>query len=247
MELLNSTEKGRKVIYAVCINADSPYILDRVRLVHRLGGNAVHINFWAGLGVYKAVRALDLPIFLFFQKSGSTILTDPQHRYHISWPVMCELAGMMGVDFIHAGMWGGYSNDNVASLTEVASLLPLCTAHRNRPPHGMCHPSTRACVRAYARAQHCQHTTTHTRNGPWQVLEILREHRVMPSLSCGMHPGLVKAISKRFGHEWMANTGGAIHGHPSGTLSGARAMRQAIDGEHGSEYSAAIQKWGLTM
>jgi ribulose 1,5-bisphosphate carboxylase large subunit-like protein len=194
MAMLRSTPRGRRVIYAVCINGDSPHVLERVKRVHALGGNAVHINFWAGLGVYKAVRELDLPLFVHFQKSGSTILTDPSHRYHVAWPVLCQLAGMMGVDFIHAGMWGGYSDDGEAELHE--------------------------------------------------VLDVLRDHGVMPALSCGMHPGLVQAINRRFGGEYLANTGGAVHGHPGGTLSGARAMRQAIDRTHGDEYRAAIEKWG---
>ena len=38
--MLNSTAEGRKVIYAVCINADSPHVLERVRRVHELGGIA---------------------------------------------------------------------------------------------------------------------------------------------------------------------------------------------------------------
>ena len=101
----------------------------------------------------------------------------------------------MGVDFIHAGMWGGYSNDGQDKL---------------------------------------EHT-----------LNILRDYDTMPSLSCGMNPGLVQAINRRFGIDWMANVGGALHGHPGGTGAGVRAMRQAIDGDHGVEYQQAIAKWGL--
>jgi ribulose 1,5-bisphosphate carboxylase large subunit-like protein len=41
----------------------------------------------------------------------------------------------------------------------------------------------------------------------------------------------------------MANCGGAIHGHPNGTLSGAKAMRQAIDNTLGDEYYSALTKW----
>ena len=43
----------------------------------------------------------------------------------------------------------------------------------------------------------------------------------------------------------MANVGGALHGHPDGTLAGAKAMRQSIDKEYGREYNKAIQKWGI--
>jgi ribulose-bisphosphate carboxylase large chain len=60
--------KGKNVVYAVCINGDPPHLLERVRRVYELGGNGVHINFWAGLGVYRAVRNMDLPLFLHFQK-----------------------------------------------------------------------------------------------------------------------------------------------------------------------------------
>jgi len=60
-----------------------------------------------------------------------------------------------------------------------------------------------------------------------------------------MNPGLVQANARRFGCDFIANVGGAIHGHPGGTLAGAIAMRQAIDGKHGEEYLAAISKWGL--
>ena len=67
----------------------------------------------------------------------------------------------------------------------------------------------------------------------------------MPALSCGMHPGLVQANARQFGNNFIANVGGAIHGHPGGTLAGAKAMRQAIDKTPGAEYDQAIAKWGL--
>ena len=188
--------KDKNVIYSVCINADAHHILDRAKLVHKLGGNSVHVNFWSGLGVYKAIRELDLPLFIHFQKSGDKILTGKNHDYHIDWNVVCDLAGLMGVDFIHAGMWGGYLSDNEEDLKE--------------------------------------------------TLTILRNRGVMPALSCGMHPGLIEAINNRFDKDYMANVGGAIHGHPQGSLGGARAMRQSIDRNYGAEYSVAIEKWGLT-
>ena len=101
----------------------------------------------------------------------------------------------MGVDFIHAGMWGDYMSDNEEDLKD--------------------------------------------------TLKVLHDRGVMPALSCGMHAGLVQAINKRFGFEYMANVGGAIHGHPMGSLGGAKAMRQAIDQKFGEEYEIAIQKWGI--
>lgn len=189
---------GRNVVYCVCINSDFPYVIDRVKEVHSLGGNGVHINFWNGLGVYKAVRDLDLPIFVHFQKSGDKILTDKNHRFSIDFNVICQLAGLMGVDFIHSGMWGGYMSTDEEELQ--------------------------------------------------QILDTLHKHNVMPALSCGMHPGIVNAVRKRFGIDFLANCGGNIHGHPNGSNAGAQAMRSAIDQNFDClEYKIAIEKWGLII
>lgn len=78
-----------------------------------------------------------------------------------------------------------------------------------------------------------------------ESVDILHEHNVLPAFSGGMHAGLVDAVTKRFGVDYIANTGGALHGHPGRSLGGSKAMRQAIDKEYGPEYFAAIEKWGL--
>ncbi len=186
---------GRNIVYSFCINGDHNKVLERAKLVAELGGNGVHINFWSGLGVYNAIRKLDLPIYIHFQKSGDKVITDKRHAFGIDWNVICHLAAISGVDTIHAGMWGGYLSDDEKDLRD--------------------------------------------------NLKTLTSNNVMPALSCGMHPGLVQAIIKKFGNDFIANVGGAIHGHPMGTLAGAKAMRQSIDKSHGDEYKVAIKTWGL--
>jgi len=188
-------KQSKKVVYAVCINGDHDHILKRATRVSELGGNAVHVNFWSGVGVYGAIRRLDLPLFIHFQKSGDKVITDSRHAFGIDWNVICQLAGMQGVDTIHAGMWGGYLSDDEDDLKKTISTL--------------------------------------------------HEHNVVPALSCGMHPGLVQANVRQFGNNFIANVGGAIHGHPGGTLAGAKAMRQSVDRTGGTEYEQAIAKWGL--
>ena len=77
--------------------------------------------------------------------------------------------------------------------------------------------------------------------------------KTVPSFSCGSHPGLVQTTVKNFGIDLMMSLGGSMHGHPSGTISGAKAMRQAfdllfnknIDTSKLNEYNEAIDKWGL--
>jgi ribulose-bisphosphate carboxylase large chain len=77
-----------------------------------------------------------------------------------------------------------------------------------------------------------------------KCIEILVDGNTVPALSCGMHPGLVDRVTEIAGIDYLANVGGAIHGHPGGTIAGARAMRQAIDHDYQTEYDQAIAKWG---
>lgn len=121
--LISNYIKGKGVIYAFCINADSPHLLERVKMVHQLGGNAVHVNFWSGIGAYKSIRDLDLPIFLHFQKSGDQILTNEEHKFGIDANVLYQIAAMSGVDTLHAGMIGGYSNSNPFTLRKTLNTL----------------------------------------------------------------------------------------------------------------------------
>ena len=188
-------KQSRKVVFCHTINCDPHILSDRVKRVHELGGNGVHINVFSGYGAYNSIRKLDLPIFMHYQSSGAKVTTDVNHRFSISWPVMCQLATLMGVDTIQTGMVGGYSNDDPVEIEE--------------------------------------------------CLKILRAGNTLPVLSCGFHPGLVEKVNQLAGTDYLANSGGAIHGHPGGTIAGATAMRQAIDKTYGSEYDTAIEKWGL--
>jgi ribulose-bisphosphate carboxylase large chain len=52
---------------------------------------------------------------------------------------------------------------------------------------------------------------------------------VLPVASGGLHPRLVPALLKTFGNDVVIQAGGGIHGNPLGTVSGAKAMRQAVD------------------
>ena len=188
-------KQSRKVVFCHTINCDPHVLADRVKRVHELGGNGVHINVFSGYGAYNSIRKLDLPIFLHYQSSGAKVTTDVNHRFSISWPVMCQLATLMGVDTIQTGMVGGYSNDDPEEILK--------------------------------------------------CLEILRAGNTVPALSCGFHPGLVNKVNSIAGKDYLANAGGAIHGHPGGTQSGAKAMRQAVDNVRGDEFYAAIKKWGM--
>lgn len=168
------------VIYCFCINGDSPYVLERAKFIAENGGNGVHINVWSGLGVYRAIRKAYPKLWIHFQKSGDKFFTDTRSPYHIYWPVVCKIAGWSGVDSIHAGMIGGYMNQEESELIA--------------------------------------------------ALKVLKEYDIVPALSCGMHAGLIQTVvDKLQSVDWMANVGGAMHGHPLGTRAGGRAMVKAIN------------------
>jgi ribulose-bisphosphate carboxylase large chain len=111
------------VIYCFCINGDSPYALERANFVEREGGNGIHINVWSGLGMYRAIRKQNPNLWIHFQKSGDKFFTDKRAPFHIYWPVICKIAGWSGVDSIHAGMIGGYMNQDEEELKDTLKML----------------------------------------------------------------------------------------------------------------------------
>lgn len=174
--------EGKNVVYTFCINSDPLHVLDRARLVAAHSndtGLGVHVNIWSGLGVYKSIRDLDLPLFIHYQKSGDKVLTHKSNAFGFSWQLLCQLAAYSGVDTIHSGMWGGYLSDTEEDINA--------------------------------------------------TFKVLHENNVVPALSCGMTAELIPPIVEKFGIDWMANVGGAIHSHPEGTIAGAKKIRKAID------------------
>jgi ribulose-bisphosphate carboxylase large chain len=74
---------------------------------------------------------------------------------------------------------------------------------------------------------------------------------VLPVASGGLHPRLVPALMETFGNDFVIQAGGGIHGHPEGTVCGAKAMRQAVDatlyGKTLEEYSKTHQELAVAL
>jgi len=116
-------KQSRKIVFCHTINCDPHILVDRVKRVYKLGGSGVHINVFSGFGAYNSIRKLDLPLYLHYQSSGAKVTTDKSHRFSISWPVMCQLATLSGVDTIQTGMVGGYSNDDPEEIKTCIEIL----------------------------------------------------------------------------------------------------------------------------
>lgn len=83
-------------------------------------------------------------------------------------------------------------------------------------------------------------------------------YNIKPILSVasgGVYPGMVGKLIKSMGNNIVIQAGGGVHGHPNGTIAGAKAMRQAMDAvmkkKNLNEYSKthielkeALNKWG---
>ncbi len=74
---------------------------------------------------------------------------------------------------------------------------------------------------------------------------------VLPVASGGLHPRLVPALLETFGNDVVIQAGGGIHGHPEGTVAGAKAMRQAVDavleGKTLEEYAKSHKELALAL
>ncbi len=78
---------------------------------------------------------------------------------------------------------------------------------------------------------------------------------VLGVASGGVYPGIVPKMLKAMGNNIVIQAGGGVHGHPDGTIAGAKAMRQAIDAfmekkslerysENHEELKRALENWG---
>ena len=74
---------------------------------------------------------------------------------------------------------------------------------------------------------------------------------VLPVASGGLHPRLVPALMETFGNDFVIQAGGGIHGHPNGTVAGAKAIRQAVDatlyGKTLEEYAKTHRELALAL
>ncbi|MFA5358471.1 MAG: type III ribulose-bisphosphate carboxylase [Patescibacteria group bacterium] len=66
------------------------------------------------------------------------------------------------------------------------------------------------------------------------VVDLLREDwsgikSTMPIASGGLHPALAFPLVEMLGNDLIINFGGGIHGHPNGSLAGAKAARAAVE------------------
>ncbi|MFC4245888.1 type III ribulose-bisphosphate carboxylase [Natribaculum luteum] len=89
----------------------------------------------------------------------------------------------------------------------------------------------------------------------WLTSDLYGLNPVLPVASGGLHPGVVDQLLEALGTDIIVQAGGGIHGHPDGTRTGARALRQSVDAsmagvpleeyaDDHDELATALEKWG---
>lgn len=101
-------QTGEKTLYAPCLTVDVKHLREHARKAVKLGANALHFNIYSGLSSYRMIaedKEINVPLYV--QRSGDMAYTkDPYHGIHFA--VICKAIRMVGGDFTHAGMYGGY-------------------------------------------------------------------------------------------------------------------------------------------
>jgi hypothetical protein len=62
-----------------------------------------------------------------------------------------------------------------------------------------------------------------------RTMDLLTSNDIVPALSCGMTAELIPKVTEKFGIDYLANVGGAVHTHPDGIRAAVRILRNAID------------------
>lgn len=138
---------------------------------------------------------------------------------------VAKCARLLGVDQLHIGTAG--IGKLVGSKEEVIELEKVITAN-----------------------QYKGNNKEHTLDQDWFGTKSL-----FPVSSGGLHPLIIDKVMDKLGTNIMLQIGGGLHGHPSGTLAGAKAMREAVEAymagidlaeaaKKSSELKEALDYWG---
>jgi ribulose-bisphosphate carboxylase large chain len=149
---------------------------------------------------------------------------DRNPKHGMSMAVVAKIARLIGVDNIHIGTVIGKL---IGTKDDVLQIEDEITMQIEKPLK----------------------SEKNVLNQSWFGLKD-----TIPVSSGGLHPGLIPLIINMLGKDIVIQLGGGIHGHPQGTLAGAKASRQAIESvmkkiplkryakDH-TELNSALKKW----
>jgi ribulose-bisphosphate carboxylase large chain len=219
------TETGRTVIYSPNLTDTIPRMMERMDELSEMGWDV------AMLDVYMMGYAALIEMVEQLHNKGFIIhahraghTAETRGAFGVEYSVFAKLWRMIGVDQLHTGTGVGKMEG-----------LPLT-------------------IRRYG--QICRDRTIeealHLFGLGFEWDDSIQA--LMPVASGGLDAGKVDALVEIYGKDVVIQAGGGIHGHPGGTVAGAKSLRCAVEAvmegksapekaEECPELKAALDKW----
>lgn len=221
-------ETGEKKSYL--INITGPTIKEmekRAKFVKNLGGEYIMIDIvTTGWAAVNSMREICGDLGLAMHAHRAMhAAMDRDPHQGFSMHAIAKCSRMLGVDQLHIGTAG--IGKLVGSEDEVLEMEKMIIQDKYKA-----------------------NNKVHSLNQDWFGIKPL-----FPVASGGLHPLVIDKVMNKMGTDIMLQIGGGIHGHPKGTLAGAKAMREAVEAymdcidleeaaKHSKELKLALEHWG---
>ncbi len=196
-------ETGEKKGYMVNITADCSTMLKRMKMSKDIGNDYAMVDIiTAGFSALQTVREYNEKYNLILHAHRAMHAAITKNKKHgISMIAIAKIARLIGVDQLHIGTGVGKMEGSKLEVREIEDDMEKSFFLGKR-----------------------EDKIFTPLNQEWYNIKP-----VFAVTSGGLYPQLVPKLIRNMGTDIIIQAGGGIHGHPSGTISGARAMRQAVD------------------
>ncbi len=207
-------QTGEKKSYLINITGPTVKEMEkRAKFIAANSGEFAMIDIvtsgWAAVNSMREICG-DLGLALHAHRAMHGAMTRDKYQ-GISMNVIAKCARLVGVDILHIG------TANVGKLVGSAQeVLEIEEEITTECEHHLHHQLHHTLVKA--------HPELHTLEQDWCKIKS-----VFPCSSGGLHPFIVDKVMNKLGINIMLQIGGGIHGHPSGSYAGAKAMREAVE------------------
>lgn len=193
---------GERKMYMPNITAETKEMLRRAKFVKKHGGEYVMVDIVScGWSALQTLREENenLKLVLHAHRAGYAALTR-NPKHGISMLVIAKLSRLIGLDQLHIGTIVG----KMATPKKEVIDLDQEAEEKMILDHRL--------------------DSRHMLEQRWGHIKPM-----FAVCSGGLHPGHVPYLIKHISKNIIIQMGGGIHGHPLGTLAGAKAARQALE------------------
>ncbi len=219
----------KKKLYLANITAPTvKEMIARARLVKKLGGESIMVDiFTIGFCALQSLREENEKLNLIIHAHRAMHAAITRNPKHgITMRVFTKIARLIGVDEIHIGTVIGKMEGEKEEVLINKDECIMKKLNENKKYHVF--------------------------EQDWYNIKP-----IFPVASGGLQPTMIPLLLKIFNtKDFIMQFGGGIHAHPSGTLAGAKAVKQALIAslnninlgeyaKHHNELKEAIKKWGI--